>query len=347
MDKSVYKKYIKYVFLVVFLLLFILAVTPDFTLGEFVNTLKNVDVSYLFIAFMLIVFNIILVGTGLTLISKIEEPQVPIKNTMLISGTASFFNGVTPFAVGGQPFQIYYYSKSGVKTANATGIIALRFMVFQFSLILVGAISLFLAGNIIATEVTNFNRLIILGFTINASILLFTLLFSVSGRAKKILFYPTISLLSKIKPLKKRMEKTRVNGEKQIANFQENLSILLKHKPTLLIAIFVEIIGLILKYSIPFFVLKAVGIELTSDDFVTAVCFAAFISIFAAWVPTPGSSGGNEYAFLVLFSLFAPVASAADGVFASGMLLWRIITYYCVLVYGFIAVLIYERVSSK
>ena len=42
-----------------------------------------------------------------------------------------FFNGITPFATGGEPMQVYMLNKSGVKVAQATNIIVQEFIMYQ------------------------------------------------------------------------------------------------------------------------------------------------------------------------------------------------------------------------
>ena len=41
-----------------------------------------------------------------------------------------FFNGVTPFATGGQPMQVYMLKKSGIKIAHSTNIIVQHFLLY-------------------------------------------------------------------------------------------------------------------------------------------------------------------------------------------------------------------------
>ena len=42
-----------------------------------------------------------------------------------------FFNGITPFATGGEPMQVYMLKISGVKVAQATNIIVQEFIMYQ------------------------------------------------------------------------------------------------------------------------------------------------------------------------------------------------------------------------
>ena len=58
-------------------------------------------------------------------------------------------------------------------------------------------------------------------------------------------------------------------------------------------------------------------------------------------MPTPGSSGGAEWAFEEVFALsFAGVTSAIT---ASAILLWRFLTYYLVMILGAISAICVKR----
>ena len=62
------------------------------------------------------------------------------------------------------------------------------------------------------------------------------------------------------------------------------------------------------------------------------------------YIPTPGSSGGIEFAFQ---SLFATIAVMSDSEVVSGMLLWRFLTYYVLMILSFLVYLLFENKTSK
>lgn len=62
------------------------------------------------------------------------------------------------------------------------------------------------------------------------------------------------------------------------------------------------------------------------------------------FVPTPGASGGIEFAFK---SLFINLAGVTSSVAVSGMLLWRLLTYYILMIISLICYFILEFVSVK
>ena len=65
-----------------------------------------------------------------------------------------------------------------------------------------------------------------------------------------------------------------------------------------------------------------------------------FAIAMTCYIPTPGSSGGIEFAFQ---SLFASIAVMSESTVVSGMLLWRFLTYYILMILSFIVYLIFEK----
>ena len=79
-------------------------------------------------------------------------------------------------------------------------------------------------------------------------------------------------------------------------------------------------------YALTFYIIKALNVNITYDKLFFVVCGTAFAVTTVVFLPTPGSSGGIEFAFSSIFSALALGADAATGY--GGMLLWRLITYY-------------------
>ena len=59
---------------------------------------------------------------------------------------------------------------------------------------------------------------------------------------------------------------------------------------------------------------------------VDMVCSQAFVSLASAMIPLPGATGAAELAFSVFYNMFFGVA-----ILKSALLMWRVITYYGVI----------------
>ena len=57
-------------------------------------------------------------------------------NAFKLSLATMFFNGITPFATGGQPMQLYYFKKEGVSLTESSNIILQNSILYQIALIM-------------------------------------------------------------------------------------------------------------------------------------------------------------------------------------------------------------------
>ena len=72
--------------------------------------------------------------------------------------------------------------------------------------------------------------------------------------------------------------------------------------------------------------------------------FATSFAINAVvWMPTPGGIGGIEYAFIIVI---AAVTTANQSDPQAVVLIWRMLTYYFLLILSFIANIIFETTTS-
>ena len=70
-----------------------------------------------------------------------------------------------------------------------------------------------------------------------------------------------------------------------------------------------------------------------------------FSIAMTCYIPTPGATGGIEFAFRQLFVTVIPAISGSIA--TSGLLLWRFITYYFLMLVSFIVYLIFEEVVAR
>ena len=109
------------------------------------------------------------------------KPDYKFKQTLKLMLSTQFFNAITPFASGGQPFQIYMLNKSGVKLTDSTNIIIQNFIVYQIPLVFLGLVAI-ISNHFghFYKEVHLLKYLVTLGFIINTAVIigLFTIAFA-------------------------------------------------------------------------------------------------------------------------------------------------------------------------
>ena len=264
-------------------------------------------------------------------------------DTFLIGNTEHFFNGITPFATGGQPFQVYSYSRLGVKASASTGILMMNFIIHMAVTNLFAILSIAIYPELIKA-VGNLLPMIIIGFTMNFLTFGFIILLACSKRVANFLVY-LLKLLGKIKFLSKFITPAIPAFQKYCEDTQSAFKELWKHKGATLLCFFVRAITMFVYYAITFYILRSFNIGISYKDLFFVICGTSFAITTCVFIPTPGGSGGIEFAFTSIFVFIASGITKDLG--ASGMLLWRILTYYGLMLVSFIDYLVLEKRTLK
>ena len=242
-----------------------------------------------------------------------------------------FFNAITPFSTGGQPYQIYYLRKQGMSTPMATSVIIQNFIVYQIALVFLGIVSVGINSMFhIFTNDSILIHLVLLGFIINTIVIVVMFIISFSKRLNKKLIHLGITVLTKLHLVKNKNKKL-AEWDDYVNTFHEGAKILLENKLDFFKSILYNLIALICLYAIPLPLLYSMG-DYSSYTLTTAVVTNAYVMLMGSFVPIPGASGGLEYGFMSFYGGFVNGAKLKTI-----MLLWRFVTYYFGLIVGSIA----------
>lgn len=253
----------------------------------------------------------------------------------------NFFNAITPFSSGGQPFQVYTLKKQGVELTDSTNIIIENFIVYQIALVSLGIISI--GANSIFhffKDVHVLKYLVTIGFIANTLIIIGLFLIAFGKKFNKFIVSKVIKLLAKIKIIKKE-EKTLENWNNYINNFHEGAKILISDKKFFLRAVLDAFLALTCQYLIPVVILYSTG-DYTSFNGLISIVACSYVMLIGSFVPIPGGTGGLEYGFIQFYGNF--IGGSTLRVI---MILWRAVTYYFGLILGAIVVNIKEKGESK
>ena len=242
-----------------------------------------------------------------------------------ISGT--FFNGITPFASGGQFAQVYIFNKQGIPPTNSASILLMCFICYQSVLVLyTGIVLLFKYQYFIEDQPAVFS-LAILGFLINFVVILGLFGGPKSKKLQNFLTHNVLRFLCKIH-IVKDYESTCVKIEQYLADFREQLNFLQRNKPVLVKSCLCNFMKLTIIYSMPFFAAKALNLNVSWNQFFDFLGLCSFIYLINAFLPIPGASGGSEGVYVLLFSFLGTVGTS------SSLFLWRFMSYYMGLIIG-------------
>ncbi|MDE6408087.1 MAG: flippase-like domain-containing protein, partial [Anaeroplasmataceae bacterium] len=185
---------------------------------------------------------------------------------------------------------------------------------------------------------------IIVGLVMN--ILIFTIFCSV-GLSKTIrrILSKFVGWFLNLKIFKGKLSRFVSAFDEYCAGAQSTFKALLSQKLKFFTCVLLKLFGLICYYSIPFFILLSLGIDVTADKLALIIAMTTFSIAMTCYIPTPGATGGIEFAFRQLFVTVIPAISGSIA--TSGLLLWRFITYYFLMLVSFIVYLIFEEVVAR
>ena len=185
--------------------------------------------------------------------------------------------------------------------------------------------------------------LIILGFLINFITMLVILIL---GRSKKAaaMMLKFLKFLCRFKLFRKILGKKINKIGHSVENMQNVFKEESKHIKTSICSVVLKVLAFGMYYSIPFIIYQSLGVKIGISSLFFMLAMSAFACAIAVWVPTPGATGGIEVAFSVLFAQIAVIKETGDAetYAASAMILWRFITYYLMMVYGFVSYFLFE-----
>lgn len=303
-----------------------------------INEIINVNIFWLVISFLLAISFWFFKAIATTRIANIFKKDYSIKQGMRLVLETNFFHAITPFAVGGQPYEIYSLKKSKLKITEATNVSIVNFIVYQIALVLLGIIAIVYNHHFVLLKENDLlKNLVVIGFLVNFIVIVALFLLTCTKKINKILMKFIIKVLNKIHLVKNKDEKIKQFNE-YLNEFHQGAKILLHDKKLFIKLIFVHFIGLISSYLIPLTLTYAMGIS--SYTGIEAIVLSSYVMLIGAFVPIPGGTGGLEYGFMTFYGSFIK-GSKLNAI----MLLWRFITYYFAMILG--AILLGIRKKEK
>lgn len=273
-------------------------------------------------------------------LQKRYRPMLCFKTEMM----GKYYTKLTPFGIGGQPFQVYYFSKYGVKASNSLtmvscsyvsnklmyGLLALIMMVtFKFNKLLMSQ------GNLVNIVIV----LAFISFMILALFITFVILMCLNKKLGHKIVAFVVNVLTKLKIVKnpsalylKIMRPTLV--------FQRKMQKFFSSKGITIEFLTLSLFEYIVEYSVLFFVYSAFnGFDISI--YWQLLSISVIIELACHSIPLPGGSGLAELSFSTIFaSLFD------SGVLFWALIIWRIITYYTYLFSG-LGIIVYDYAYGK
>ncbi|MBR6532529.1 flippase-like domain-containing protein [Candidatus Saccharibacteria bacterium] len=240
-----------------------------------------------------------------------------------------YYDNITPAAIGGQPFQIYYMNKNtNVGGGLATTIPIISMISGQLGFLVI-AVLCFSLGSI-AINNTPLIAAACFGLLFYAFWPIAVLIATFLPKTTTEIITLGVRFLAKIHVIKSKHEAIK-KAEHGVNEYARCVKLILKTRGLFLKTILMSVAFHVLISSIPFFVLNAFGANI---DFIP--CFVSVVAVTSAvyFIPTPGNAGAAEGTFYVVFS------ALSSGYVFWAMLIWRFFSYYAYILLGGITYLL-------
>lgn len=304
---------------------------------ESVNLLFSSNILFLLLAILVWFLYFLAEAILLKLLINKHNDKYSLKQSLLLNIMSKFFNGITPFSLGGQPLQVYQLSRDNVKVTDGVLVVTEMFIIHEISLIFLILVSI-LCKYLFSINPNSFLwGITIFGLIFNSIGLLIAVFVSLKINAAKKIGSGIISFLNKIKIIKNK-EKSIEGWYNKCNEYSNGFKDIVNNKKLIFKCIVLNVINFIFYALVPYFIILAIDSSVNINIFYTIILtMLAYVS--STFVPIPGGSVGIEYAYVNYYILFAP-----ENIVLTSLILWRFISYYFPMILGGI---IFNIVDNK
>ena len=234
-----------------------------------------------------------------------------------------YYDCVTPFGTGGQPFQIWYLHSKGYSGGAASAMPLAEFITKQSAMIVICLAALIFGhstAGALGIRIAAYAGLF--AYTLMPAMVVISAV-SPSASARIVGFFVHIGAKMH---LIRHPEHTVERIEGAIMRYSDSLARLAASRRLLWQLLALSLAGQTALLSIPYFTLRVFGGQ---TPYLQALCMCAFVYASTTIVPTPGNAGAAEGSFYLLFEQME-----GAGLFWV-MLAWRFLSYYIFILLGF------------
>lgn len=243
-----------------------------------------------------------------------------------------YYDNVTPFGSGSQPFVIHYLTQKRIDGGQAMAIVITTFILQQLAFTFLGPYflinySLSGSGNPLFPL---FVALSWTGYVIFLFIPLMLVLITVKPAIAARIADFFVRLFTKMK-IVKNPEKVSLRIRNSLDRYKQTAAYLAKNPLRVIVVFVISMLQAAIYFGIPYFVCRSLGASAAE----TVDLFSRMMMIYFAItiIPTPGGSVAAEFSFLSVF------AEILKGYVFWGILLWRLLVFYLYLVQGLIIII--------
>lgn len=308
------------IFLGIVVIGYILYLVFSGQMGQFVDALSRVDLGWVGLGALSFVlyffFGVIAYAIAVYLD---HDSPVGIRDLVSVEASGIFFGNLTPMMAGAVPSQIVRLTRTGLDVGEASATQFTRFIMFQLGVVLFAAIMLFARLGFFFETYGDIVTINLIVFGVHFIELAGLFVICLCPRFVMRVGNGLIRFLSARGILKNR-DHWHEMVNVQVMEFSHAFMRAAKDLPSMGLTLLVTMAQLFSLYMIPWFVMKAFGIE---ADFLTSLAAGSMVQMVATAVPLPGGTGGAEGSF---FMFYGNMFGSAN--ISAGFLVWRILTFF-------------------
>ncbi len=312
-------------------LLVIVIMAANTDISQFKAALADLNYSWLALGFLAVVISWMFDALTIkNLLPGITGKKAPFKRSIKYSMVGLFYMALSPFGSAGQPMQMVYMSNDGIPVGKTTAVATIKFFTDKIAVVIIFITFLLLSGGSFFFNHTGIFWLSILAFVMNLVILASVFLLIIKPVFAGHFLKGIVRLLSKIK-LVKHTKRAFSKIDTAISDYSKAAEFILSNKRRTALLSLLSIIRRMLLLVIPYVLLRAFGF--TAFGIIEILAMNVFMSLAITLMPTPGGSIAAEGSFSIIY------AGIFGAAIIPAVIIWRLLTYYLVIVSGSIMIL--------
>ena len=331
------KKIIIFAIYAIVAVLLLLTVLSFNDFPSILEQLEKVKPGFVLLGVVMLLFYMALYPISLCLLTRARKCDIKMSTTYSIAMTEHFFNGITPLATGGQPFQAHSYTRAKVKISESTGLLLTNLLIYMIVTTGFSLTGLFFFNTLTAEIEAAWIPIIIIGYSLNFMVLVTIIFLGTSAKLRSLLMR-SIRFFCRI-PFLKRFSGKADELQGYFENVQASFKDLMHHKGTFVLALISKILSFAFLYSSSFFILLSLDVPVGIGELFMVLAGTSFAITAVGFIPTPGASGavegsaGRVFKSIIITVMGASVIPSATALaMANGvMLIWRLLSYYFVM----------------
>lgn len=312
---------------------------------SFDEVLANSDKLFMLITVGVLLLLFTLESSKYATIISVIDGRPRWKESIKVMFLGKYYDNVTPFASGGQPWQISYLNKKGFSGGTSTAVVMIKYVANIFMWLMVSAIAMTFNKDALTALSPEMQGTLVaggwLGWAINMILPVFAISFLLMPRVGTAIVRGIVRLGAKIRIIKNE-EKMQNKAFKLVKDFKAAISIMVHHPWRLVVLLLLCMAEVTLVFALPYFVMRAYnGLPEANGiaTFFDVITLNVFATLAVAVVPTPGNSGALESMVMGAFS------KIAQEVVFWVVLTWRTLVYYVYILVGF-GITIFEMIRN-